>query len=114
MPYECYRDAAQLADSAMGALTLSSEIPRGHPGKRAIEEAIKEALRGLPASWRAHIARVASWWAIRIEGPGFDWTLIVDRDEPGPRSIQDSIRTALRSVRWAAGAIRKRQWPRRG
>lgn len=112
MPYECYRDAARLAEPALGTLTLLSEIPRGHPKKKAVEDAIKESLWGLPASWKAQIARVATWWAIRVEGPGFDWTLIVDPDEQGPRSIQDSIRAALRSIRWAAGAIRKLRRPR--
>jgi hypothetical protein len=82
---------------AMEPLVLESEIPASHPEKQAIEEAIREALAEL-SGWKVQIevAPRAAWWAIRIQGPHFRRTLVVERPEKqNARDIGSLMRKAL-------------------
>ncbi len=81
----------------MEPLVLDSEIPAGHPEKQAIEQAIRETLVGL-SGWRVQIqvASRASWWVVRIQGPHFRRTLVVERPEKqNARDISSLVRKAL-------------------
>jgi hypothetical protein len=82
-------------------LVLESEIPEDHPQKRAIEDALREVVGGLPGSWKVTIsrARIGHWLALRIEGPGLDWTLIMDAGDQNPEFIHHRIGAVL----WAGG-----------
>jgi hypothetical protein len=84
----------------MDRVTVVSEIPATHPGKRVIENASREALRGLIGSWTLaiRVARGGSWWLLRLEGPGFDRTLIVDPPEQKPAIVQARLREILRDA----------------
>lgn len=85
----------------MTTLDLESEIPDEHPHKHSVEHALRDLLSGLPGSWKASISRgrVGYWWALRLEGPGLDWTLIVDPKDQNP----DFIHTRIGAVLWAGG-----------
>ncbi len=81
----------------MEPLVLDSEIPASHPEKQAIEEAIREALVGL-SGWTVQIevAPRAAWWVIRIQGPHFRRTLVVERPaKQNARDISSLVRKAL-------------------
>ncbi len=90
----------------MDPLTLESEIPASHSEKQAIEEAIREALSGL-SGWKVQIevASRAAWWAIRIQGPHFRRTIVVERPEKqNARDINLLVRKALGG--WSRAAPR--------
>ncbi len=91
----------------MEPLVLDSEIPASHPEKQAIEEAIREALAGLSGG-KVHIevASHAAWWVIRIQGPHFRRTLVVERPEKqNARDISSLVRKALGG--WSGVAPRR-------
>ena len=81
----------------MEPLVLDSEIPPGHPEKQAIEQAIREALVGL-SGWKVQIevASRAAWWVVRIQGPHFRRTLVLEGPEKqNVRNISSIVRKAL-------------------
>jgi hypothetical protein len=81
----------------MEPLVLESEIPASYSGKLEIEDAIREALTGL-SGWKVQIAvaRRAAWWVIRIQGPHFRRTLVVEGPEKqNARDIGTLVRRAL-------------------
>jgi hypothetical protein len=81
----------------MEPFVLDSEIPASHPEKEGIEEAIREALTGF-SGWKVQIevASRAAWWVIRIQGPHFRRTLVIERPEKqNARDISSLVRKAL-------------------
>jgi len=88
------------------ALSLESEIPEGHPQKGPIERALRDLLTGLPGPWKASItrARTGYWWAIRVEGPGVDWTMVLDAKDQNPGFIHSRVGAVL----WAGGFATRR------
>lgn len=82
-------------------LSLESEIPEEHPEKSSVEEALRDVLNGLPGSWKASISRgrIGYWWALRVEGPGLDWTVILDAKDQNAGFIHSRVAAVL----WAGG-----------
>jgi len=79
---------------------LDSEIPPGHPAKRAIEIGLRSALVGLPGEWRMTVvcSRTSVWWVLRVDGPGFQWmTLLADPTQLNAPEITGRLLEALRA-----------------
>lgn len=85
----------------MDRVCVSSEIPVSHPGKHVIENACRQAFRGLPGEWTVTIrlARGGTWWLLRAYGHGLDRTLLLDASDQVPHRIH----TRLRELLWDAG-----------
>lgn len=88
----------------MDQLVLESEIPADHPEKQAIEGALREVVRDLPGAWKVTVTRgrIGQWLAFRIQGPGLDWTLVLDPKDQNA----DAIRSRVGAVLWAGGMRR--------
>jgi hypothetical protein len=81
----------------MEPLVFDSEIPASHLEKQAIEEEIRGVLSEL-SGWKVQIevASRAAWWVIRIRGPHFRRTLVVESpDKQNARDISSLVRKAL-------------------
>jgi hypothetical protein len=78
-----------------------SEIPPGHPAKRAIEQALRSVVAGFPAEWRISIvcSRTGPWWVLRVEGPGFEWMTVLA--EPAAQTSSEMTGRLLAALRAA-------------
>jgi hypothetical protein len=85
----------------MDRVSVSSEIPPSHAGKHVIENACRQAMRGLKGDWALTIrlARGGTWWLLRLHGPDFDRTLLLDPADQVPHRVH----VRLREVLWEAG-----------
>lgn len=87
---------------------IANEVPRGRPGRYAIEAAVREALSGLDGRWRARIAPLEAMCVEIVSPDGFRWLAFIPN--PGrqkrcaiARRLKDSFRRPQASsgpTRW--------------
>jgi hypothetical protein len=89
----------------MPQVSFAGEIPGDASEKRAVQQAIREALQGFRGAWRVEVipARHSSWWLIRVDGgDGLHHALLAGRREHDPEQLRHRIReSVLRDVRLA-------------
>jgi hypothetical protein len=95
-----------------GRQTIANDVPRGRPGRDAIEAAVSQALSGLDGRWRARIAPVDAY-CVEIAAPdGFRWLALVPN--PGRqerRAMARRLRDACRRTPAPSPAARwRRAW----
>ena len=84
----------------MNQVTFSSEVPAGHAVRWAIQGALKQGALRLRGNWSLSLrdARGGGWWLLRVEGPDFSRTLIVEPAEQEPAIILTRLEECLREA----------------
>lgn len=84
----------------MSQMTFFTEVPAGHAVRRALEGALREGSLRLLGQWTFSLrdARGGGWWLLRVEGPGFSRTLIVEPAEQRPVDILKRLEECLRDA----------------
>ncbi len=92
---------------------VANEVPRGRPGRDAIEAAVREALSGLDCRWRARIAPLDAICVEIVSPDGFRWLAFIPN--PGrqkrhgmARRLKDAFRrppTSSGPTRWTRAWI---------
>lgn len=92
--------------------TIANDVPRGRPGRDAVEAAVRQALSGLDGRWRARIAPVDAY-CVEIASPdGFRCLAFVPNPERQERrAMARRLRDACRRPPAASGPTRcRRAW----
>jgi hypothetical protein len=95
-------EGSSLEGIAVTSLEIRSGIPLWEPCKESVETAIRDAFRGLSGEWRVEIlcSRVAERWMVRLDGPGLEWYLTLNREERhDPEAVAARVQAALRNAR---------------
>jgi hypothetical protein len=84
----------------MNHVTFSSEVPAGHAVRFALQGALKQGALRLRGNWSMSLrdARGGGWWLLRVEGPDFCRTLIVEPAEQKPATILTRLEECLREA----------------
>jgi hypothetical protein len=86
----------------MAEITVESPVPQSDPGRRAIEDAIRDTLKDYAGVWLVGIrpARTEPWWVVRMERTDGDFrnTLVVDLRDQDPETLRQSLRDSLKGA----------------
>lgn len=84
----------------MAEITVESPVPQNDPSRRAIEAAVRDALKDYAGVWLVAIrpARMEPWWVVRMERTdgGFTNTLVVDLREQESETLRQALRESLK------------------